>query len=97
MLQRLKPVAICWSSVRFGQQVAGELLDGELVERQVAVEGVDDPVAVGPDLAVVVEVDAVRVGVAGGVEPVAAAVLAPVRRCQQPLDVASRRRPATCR
>ena len=31
--------------------------------------------------------DAVRVGVAGGVEPVAAAVLAPVRRRQQPVDV----------
>ena len=29
-----------------GQQVAGELLDGELVERHVAVEGVDDPVAI---------------------------------------------------
>ena len=61
-----------------GQQVAGELLDGELVERHVPVEGLDDPVAIGPHLAVVVEVDAVRVGVAGGVEPVAAAVLAPV-------------------
>ena len=31
-----------------GQQVAGQLLDGELVERQVAVEGADDPVAVAP-------------------------------------------------
>ena len=46
---------------------------------------------------IVVEVDAVRVGVAGGVEPVAAAVLAPVRRRQQPVDVAARRRRATCR
>ena len=63
-----------------GQQVAGELLDRELVERHVAVEGVDDPIAIGPDLAIVVEVDAVRVGVAGRVEPVAAAMLAPVRR-----------------
>ena len=69
------------------QQVAGQLLDRELVERLVLVEGVDDPVAVGPDLAVVVEVDAVRVGVAGGVEPVAAAMLAPVRRRQQLIDV----------
>ena len=95
MLQRLKPVAICWSSVAVGQQVAGQLFDGELVERHVAVEGVDHPVAIRPDLAVVVEVDAVGVGVAGGVEPVAAAVLAPVRRGQQLIDVASRRRRAT--
>ena len=95
MLQRLKPEAICWSSVRFGQQVAGQLLDRELVERHVAVEGVDDPVAIGPDLAVVVEVDAVRVGIAGGVEPVAAAVLAPVRRRRAAGRPASRRRRAT--
>ena len=87
MLQRLKPEATCWSSVGFGQQVAGQLLDRELVERLVVVEGVDHPVAVGPDLAVVVDVDAVRVGVAGGVEPVAAAMLAPVRRSQQLIDV----------
>ena len=35
---RRKPVATRWSSVAFGQQIAGELLDGELVEGQVAVE-----------------------------------------------------------
>ena len=34
---------------RLLQQVGGELLDGELVKRQVAVESVDDVVAVGPD------------------------------------------------
>ena len=65
---------------RVGQQVAGELFDGELVERQVAVEGVDHPVAVRPDFAVVVDMHAVRVAVAGGVEPVARAVFAVVGR-----------------
>ena len=50
------------------------------------VEGLDHPVAVGPHLAVVVDVDAVRVGVAGRVEPVAGAVFAPLRRCQQAVD-----------
>ena len=60
---------------RVGQQVAGDLLHGEAVERQVAIEGVDDPVAIGPHLAVVVDVDAVRVGVARRVQPVARAVL----------------------
>ncbi len=86
MLQRLKPVAILLVERRVRQQVAGELLDGELVERQVLVEGLDHPVAVRPHLAVVVEVDAVRVGVAGDVEPVPAAMLAPVRRRQQAFD-----------
>ena len=61
----------------------------------VAVEGVDHPVAVRPHLAVVVEVDAVRVGVAGRIEPVAGAVLAPVRRGQQSGRPASRRPPAS--
>ena len=63
-----------------GQQVAGELLDDELVVGQVAVEGVDDPVAVEPDEARLVLLEAVGVGVARGVEPVAAPALAVVRR-----------------
>ena len=63
-----------------GQQVAGQLFDGELVERQVAIEGGDHPIAIGPDLAVVVDVDAVGVAVAGGVQPVAGAMFAVVRR-----------------
>ena len=66
---RLKPVAIFWSSVALGQQVAGELLDGELVERHVAVEGVDHPVAPAPHDALAVALVAVGVGVAGRVEP----------------------------
>ena len=84
--QRLKPVAINCSSLGVGQQVAGELLDDELVERQVAIERPDDPIAVGPHLAVVVEVQAVRVAVAGGVEPEAGHVLAVARRREQPID-----------
>ena len=71
---------------RIGQQVAGQLLDGELVERQIAVEGLDHPVAIGPDLAVVVDVDAVRVAVAGRVQPVARAMLAVMRRGEIAVD-----------
>ena len=67
-------------------EVAGQLQDRELVERHVAVEGVDHPLPVGPHLAVVVEVDAVGVGVAGVVEPVAAAVLAPFEAGKQRVD-----------
>jgi hypothetical protein len=36
---------------RVWQQVAGKLLDDELVEGLVAVEGFDHPVTVGPDRA----------------------------------------------
>ena len=68
---------------RIRQQVAGDLLDRELVERLVRVEGFDHPVAVGPHLARVVEVQAVGVGVARGIEPIAGAVLAVRRRRHQ--------------
>ena len=71
---------------RVREQVAGELLDGELVERLVTVEGLHDPVAVRPHLAVGVEVQAVRVGIAGGVEPVAGAVFAVGRKGHQFVD-----------
>ena len=68
---------------RTGQEVAGDLLYGEPVEGHVAIEGPDDPVAVGPHLAVVVEVQPVRVGVAGRIEPVACPVLTPLRRVHE--------------
>src|SRR5207249_199321 len=56
---------------RVRQQIAGELLDCELVERQILVEGVDHPVAVLPNGAWPVDGEAVGVGVAGKVEPMA--------------------------
>src|SRR5262249_9775457 len=34
---------------RAGEQIAGNLLDGELVEGEIAIQGIDDPVAVLPD------------------------------------------------
>ena len=71
---------------RLGQEVAGHLLDDEVVEGLVLVERPDRPVAPREHLAVVVDVDAVGVAVAGRVEPVAGAVLAPVPRPQQPVD-----------
>ncbi len=71
---------------RLGEQIAGKLLDDELVERLVPVEGADDPVAIGPDLAVVVEVQAVGVAVPGGVEPEPRQVLAVLGGFQEPVD-----------
>ena len=59
-----------------GEQVAGHLPEDELIEAEVFVEGLDDPVAIGPHFAVVIDVEAVGIGVAGGVEPEAGAVFA---------------------
>ena len=53
-----------------GKEVAGDLLDSKVFERLVLPEGLNDPISVGPDRAVVVDVDSVSVGIAGGIEPV---------------------------
>ena len=58
-----------------GEKVACDLFDGELIEGHVLAECFDDQVAVWPDRAIVVDVNAVRVGVTGGVEPMASKVL----------------------
>src|SRR6266545_4105000 len=69
-----------------GQQIPGQLLDGEAIEGQVLVEGGDDPVAPARHVAAGVDVIAVGVGVAGGVEPLHRHALAEVRRRQQTID-----------
>ena len=66
---RWKPVAMSWSGVGFGSRSPASCSIGELVERHVVVERADDPVAVAPDGAVGVVGVALRVGVAGQVEP----------------------------
>ena len=84
---RWKAVATFWSSVGLGQQVAGELLDRELVVGQVAVEGVDHPVAVPPDVgAQRVGAVARAVGVAGQVEPHAGPAFAEGGIFQEAID-----------
>ena len=83
---RKNPVATTWSCVRPGKQVAGNLLDDELVVGQVAVEGPDDPVAIEVDLAGLVFLVAVGIGIAGGIEPDPRPALAVMRRVEQPLD-----------
>ena len=86
MWLRLNPEATFWSRVALGQQIAGQLLDRELVERKIAVERGDDPVAPRPHHAMTVDVVAVRVGVARGVEPGHGHALAVARRLQQRVD-----------
>ena len=73
-----------------GQSVGRELFDDELVVRLVGVEGVDDVVAVGPGtverLDGAVALQALGVGVAGGVEPVAGPAFAVMGRGEQAVD-----------
>ena len=69
------------------QQVAGDLLDGELIEGHVIVDRVDDPIspAVRIGSRVVLFV-AVAVRVASHVEPVPPPTFSEVRRLEQPID-----------
>ena len=71
---------------RLGSMSPANLLDGELVERHVGVQGADDPIAIGPDRARPVLFIAVRVGVAGQVEPAPRPALAVMGRGEQPID-----------
>ena len=68
---------------RLGQQVTGHLVDDELVVRLIAVQGLDDPVAVGPDDTAGVGGVAGAVGIAGEVEPLTGPVFAVSRLGQE--------------
>ena len=61
---------------RLGQKVAGHLLDDELVVGLILVEGLDDPIAVGPDNSAWVGGITGAIGVAGEVEPLTGPVFA---------------------
>ena len=66
-----------------GDEIAGELLDGELVVRHVRVEGVHDPIAPRPHGALGVALEAVGVRVAGEIEPFPRPALAETRGGEQ--------------
>ena len=83
---RWKPVAMRCLGRRVREQIAGDLLDRELIERQVPVERLDDPVAIGPDRAPTVLLVAVGVGVASLIEPGPCLALAVMARCEQSID-----------
>ncbi len=70
-----------------GQQVARDLANDKLIIGQVAIHGVDHPVAVEPDLAGLVFFKAVGIGVAGGVQPDAGPSFAVMRRGEQAVDL----------
>ena len=52
-----------------GKEVACNLPDREIIEREIAIDCIGDPVAPGPHRAFVVSLIAIGVGVAGGIEP----------------------------
>ena len=68
------------------QHIADQLLDGKLVEGQVSVEGIYDPVTIGPDGSSAVLLIAVRIGVASGVQPVSGPSFTVVGRGQQSIN-----------
>ena len=74
------------AAIAAGQQIAGDLFPHELVVGHVAVECLDDVVAVLPSVRIaVILVVAGRVRIAGNVQPMAAPALAVRRRCEQAL------------
>ena len=73
--------------VLIGQQVSGDLLVDEAVERLVGVECCDDVVPIAPGVADQhVALDVGEVGVAGEIEPVPRPVVAEGRRGQEAID-----------
>ena len=83
---RLKPVAMCLIGGGVRQQIAGELLDGEVVERHVGVQRPHDPIAPDPLAGVAVLLKAVAVGIAGRIEPGQRHPLAIMLGLQQSID-----------
>ena len=68
-----------------GQQVAGDLLDGEAIEGHVLIKGVDHPVTPSPHGSLAVCLIAVGVGIAGRVQPANRHALPIARRLEQPV------------
>ena len=82
-----KPVAACVSQDALFQRVAGKLFEHEAGKRRIAIEGIDDVVAIGPGIhSRHVGFIAFALAEADHVEPVPAPPLAIVGRGQQPVD-----------
>ena len=69
-----------------GEKVAGNLLDGELIERHVAIERVDDPVAPPPHFTDAVGLIPIGIAIARCFHPAEGHALGISRRRQQPVD-----------
>ena len=69
-----------------GQHVPGQLFDAELIIGHIRVEGSNDPVPVGPDIARSVLLIPIGVGIAGEVEPFASPLFPVARGGKQLVD-----------
>ncbi len=69
-----------------GHQIAGNLLHHEAIQRQIAVEGFDDVIAIAPGITQHKSAQRQRLGIAGDIEPVPTPALAKVRRSEKTID-----------
>src|SRR5207244_1078326 len=72
---------------RFGEEVSRNLLDNELVVGQVAIQRADHPIAIEPDLALLILLESIGVGVARRIQPVPPPALAVMRRSEESLHL----------
>ena len=72
--------------VRIGQEISGDLFEGETIEGLIGIERSDHVIAIGPNVARIVAVVTDRVGKADDVEPSDGHPFAVVRIGKQRLD-----------
>src|SRR5205814_1161388 len=70
----------------FRQKIPRDLPDGELIEGHVGIERADDPVAIWPEIAQVVALETVRIGIPCKIEPRARPAFTVLRGCEQAID-----------
>ena len=73
-----------WS--RIWQQISGELLDSELIKRQVAVERADHPISPRPVRPGRVPLKSIRIGIASCIQPPHRQPLTKMLRCEKLID-----------
>ena len=69
-----------------GQQIPRKLFAGELIKRNIAVQGIDDVIAVRRNIVGLISVVTDRVRVAHQIEPIDRQSFAIVGRCEQEID-----------
>ena len=82
----MKPGGNSGRLIGLRQEISRQLLDGELVERQIGIQGSDHPVAIGPEAAEVIPLITMRVSVAGQIEPHAGPTNPELVATEQPVD-----------
>ena len=78
----------CYKILHLGirHQVAGDLLDSEVVERHVAIESVNHPIAIFPNVSPTINSEAARICVTNLIKPNAGPAFAELWRCEQAID-----------